>query len=113
MRVELTVVHEGVTYTGGIELAPWRGGKKVAVLSKAGAIPKQVITKPSKAVALLYRGGFFGPERRLGEVSKDLATKGFNFSKQSILMALKAADFLAVRGQRGDYRFVQKFPPPA
>lgn len=113
MRVELTVVHEAVTYAGGIELSPSKGGKKVAVLSKPAPVPKQSITKPSKAVAMLYRGGFFGPERGLGEVSKDLATKGFNFSKQSILMALKAADFLAVRGQRGHYRFVQKFPPPA
>jgi hypothetical protein len=66
--------------------------------------------RPSAAVDTLYHQGFFATERTLGSVINELKSGGYNFSSPSILMALKARDYLQRRGSKGSYRFVQKYP---
>jgi len=112
MIVKVTVVHEGQTFMGEVEIHPVGPQKThakphVATVSTTG----DHATKPSGAVELLYRGGFFKEARRLADVFAKLGSEGYNFSRQSIFMAMKAAPFLAVNGRRGTYAFVQKFPP--
>lgn len=112
MLVKVTVVHEGQTYVGEAELRPV-GAEKMTSKARASAdqISGDYANKPSGAVELLYRQGFFKESHRLPDVCTKLQGDGYNFSRQSILMALKAAPFLALNGRRGAYSFVQKFPP--
>jgi len=112
MLVKVTVVHEGQTFSGEVEIHPV-GAQKTSPkphISAAHAA-NDVATKPSGAVELLYRRNFFKESRRLADVFAKLSNEGYNFSRQSIFMAMKAAPFLAVTGRRGAYAFVQKFPP--
>jgi hypothetical protein len=111
MRVQISVVHEGRTYHGEVEL---QLGSAQSLDSKISKVQSrnatEVATRPSDAIELLYRRGFFKEARRLPDVSNELGREGYNFSRQSVFMALKAATFLLVIGKRGAYGFVQKFP---
>jgi hypothetical protein len=112
MRVKLNIVHEGQTYFGEVELHPAGTEKATSKPHRTGTqTTSDIATRPSAAVDLVYRKGFFKESRRLSEVFDELRSEGYNFSRQSIFMALKAARFLALTGPRGSYRFVQKFPP--
>jgi hypothetical protein len=111
MRVQITIVHEGRTYRGEVELQP-ESGERIdsKALKVRSPVAAEVATRPSNAVELLYRRGFFKEARKLPDVSNELGREGYNFSRQSVFMALKAAAFLHVIGKRGSYGFVQKFP---
>ncbi len=112
MRVQVRVLHEGRTYYGEVQLNPTGPEKAVSrPLKIETSIVNNIATRPSAAVELLYRKGFFKESRKFPDVSNELRKEGYNFSRQSIFMALKAAGFLALTGTRGSYRFVQKFPP--
>lgn len=114
MLVKLTIMHEGQTYVGEVEVQAV-AARKVHAMTRASAEPSpgDYATKPSGSVEFLYKGGFFKESRRLPDVCARLREEGYNFSRQSIFMALKAAPFLALTGKRGTYSFVQKFPPRA
>lgn len=112
MRVKLHVVHEGQTYVGEVELHLGGTEKASSKPQRMGVqVTSDIATKPSAAVDLLYRKGFFKESRKLFDAYEELRKEGYNFSRQSIFMALKAAPFLAVNGKRGSYAFVQRFPP--
>jgi hypothetical protein len=112
MIVRISVVHEGQAFSGEVELHPVRRHQTLERLpapSSSAALDRA--RKPSAAIELLYQAGFFKEARRLPDVSDKLREAGYNFSRQAVFMALKAAEFLALTGRRGAYRFVQKFPP--
>ena len=114
MRVQLNVVHEGQTYFGELELHPSGTERAQSKPSKTGTqTASSIATRPSAAVELLYRKGFFKESRKLADAFDELRNEGYNFSRPSIFMALKAAAFLAQTGRRGSYGFVQKFPSKA
>jgi hypothetical protein len=110
-----------------IQFRVWQSGKVFegeAVLVKAASsktsprIAKERPTaghanKPSGALDLLYRKGFFAIERTLRAVLDQLRKDGYNFSPPSVLMALKSRQYLHRRGAKGSYRFVQKYPAAA
>jgi hypothetical protein len=112
MIVKLNIVHEGEVFSGEVELRSG-GGLRVPTKrsSPAAQVAGEVATKPSAAIELLYRRGYFKEPRRLGQIFANLRDEGYNFSRPSISMALKAAPFVAINGRRGEYEFVQKFPP--
>jgi hypothetical protein len=112
MRAKLSIIHEGKRFVGEVELhavdseVPAAGSH-----TPRTEAPHDVARKPSEAVDLVYRKGFFKDRRGLSDVVNELHQAGYFFSPQSILAALKAARFLVQTGVRGSYRFVQKFPP--
>ncbi len=112
MRVRLHVLHEGQTYVGEIDLHP-EGTEKTSPKPRKMIVEvtSDIARKPSAAVELLYRKVFFKESHKLSDVCEELRKQGYNFSRQSVFMALKAAPFLGVNGRRGSYVFVQKFPP--
>ena len=112
MKVKINVVHEGKSYFGEVELLLAGNDKAMSKLAKTKtSIAKSVVTKPSGVVAMLYGKHFFKEPRKLPDVWNELRKEGYNFSRASILMALKAASYLTMNGRRGSYAFVQKFPP--
>jgi hypothetical protein len=112
MRAKLTITYDGKRFVGEAELHPVGSEGPPAGPHAAGTdTPRDVARKPSEAVGLVYRKGFFKDRRALSDVVNVLQQAGYFFSRQSILAALKAAGFLAQTGARGSYRFVQKFPP--
>jgi hypothetical protein len=114
MKAELTIIHGGKRFVGAADLHPVDSeGTRPASQTAGSDAPRDVARKPSGAVDLAYRKGFFKERRALSEVVDELQQVGYFFSRQSILAALKAARFLAQTGARGSYRFVQKFPPSA
>jgi hypothetical protein len=114
MRVTISITHEGQRFVGEVELQPAGSGRlpsgsQYREIDEARAVAR----KPSEAVDLVYRNGFFKESRALSDVLNELRHAGYSFSRQSILMALQAARFLSRTGTRGYYRFIQKFPPAA
>ena len=112
MKVKISIIHEGKAYSGEVELFSAGPEKVASKPSKTEAFSaKGIATKPSAVVEMLYRKHFFKEPRKLPDVWNELRKEGYNFSRPSILMALKAASYLTMTGKRGSYRFVQKFPP--
>lgn len=112
MMVKLVITHEGQRFAGEVELHAAGSEARDAGARGAGTDAAEgVARKPSEAVDLAYRKGFFKERRALSDVVDELQRAGYFFSRQSILAALKAARALAQTGARGSYRFVQKFPP--
>jgi hypothetical protein len=114
MRAKLSITHEGQRFVGEVDLQPAGSEKLLSSSQRTGGDgAREVARKPSEAVGLVYRNGFFKESRALPDVLDELRQAGYSFSRQSILMALQAARFLARTGTRGSYRFIQKFPPAA
>ena len=111
MKVHLRVISGSQTYVGEVDLHPVEPVQNSSRDAKEGAEARGVATMPSQAVRLLYSRGFFGVGRLLPETSNELRKGGYNFSNASISMALRAAEFLQVRGKRGAYMYIQKYPP--
>jgi hypothetical protein len=114
VKVQIKIIHENEIYIGELELSLEGAEKPLSRQQKVQAsVSKGVVTKPSSAVEFLYQKAFFKESRKLSDVVNELQREGYNFSKQAIFMALKAANFLAVTGRRGSYGFIQKFPSSA
>lgn len=112
MRVKISIIHEGRAYTGEVELSSAGAEKAVSKPSKTETLSAQgIATKPSAVIEMLYNKQFFKEPHKLPDVWNELRKEGYNFSRPSILMALKAASYLTMAGRRGSYSFVQKFPP--
>jgi hypothetical protein len=71
---------------------------------------KEVATKPSEAVRLLWKGKLFLKPKSLPEVMKELEDRGYNFTLQAKDMALKGSKYLTRKGLRGEFTYVQKYP---
>ncbi len=109
MKVQIILSENGKTYAGEAILTPTGTPPKLHVESKkrvSGLRPG----KPSEALERLYQANFFKDERTLSDTMKELSNEGFNFSGPSVLMALKSKKFLQRRGNKGSYRFIQKYP---
>lgn len=109
MKVQIILSDNGKTYEGEAILAPTTSRKKSDGVPKSRAEGARA-RKPSEAVEHMYRTRFFTDERTLGEAMKQLGKDGYNFSRQSVHMALMSRAFLQRRGSKGSYRFVQKYP---
>lgn len=70
-----------------------------------------VVRKPAEAIGTLYQHGFFKTPKTLGEAMSELARAEYNFAKSSVATALGNAGYLQMRGTKGSYRFIQKYPP--
>jgi hypothetical protein len=112
MKVQIKVFDGKTSYAADAELIELSSSNSGAT-NGTGRPRPPIRTRPSDAIDGLYRTGFFSHERTLSDALKQLTQDGYNFSPPSILMALKARQFLQRRGARGSYRFVQKFPPPS
>jgi hypothetical protein len=110
----------GHVFEGELELtrraqtAKSRAGKRASTKSKhtpslAAAHPRT----PKEALQRLHQKGVFKAPRELKAVEEELARIDCNFPKPSLAMALERADFLTKRGQRGSYRWVQRYPAGA
>jgi hypothetical protein len=113
IKVEIKIVSDGKTYVGTLDLSPVGSQKLLLAPGQVPAPGKIVATKPSEAINNLYQHGFFSTGRRLGDVVDELLKAGYNFSRPSVFMFLKSASFLHIRGKRGSYTFVQKYPSGA
>lgn len=109
MKLRVQVTENGKTFAGEAVLSEVHPhGRKSHGHEKP---PRKVRhNKPSEAINALYGKGFFATERTLRDSMAQLGRDGYNFSGPSILMALKAKEFLQRRGSKGSYRFVQKYP---
>lgn len=110
MKIDLRVTENGKTFAGEVvltELRSHNGPRRRRDEAKGKLRPD----KPSAAIDGLYTKGYFAVERTLGDSIAQLGRDGYNFSAPSILMALKSREFLQRRGNKGSYRFIQKYPP--
>ena len=107
MKIHIVITNEqGKSFEGNAELFP---SKKQ--LSKAIKSVSQDKKTPSSQIRQLYLSSFFKQQKKLGDVSKILKSKGFNFKPGSIQWALDQADYLDRSGNKGNYRWIQKYPP--
>ena len=75
-------------------------------------VQRSTKVRPSQVIDQgLYYKKFFQSHKSLSDVEKKLNALGYNYKKGSILMALKRAEYLNKSGKRGNYMFVQKYPP--
>ena len=110
MKIQIIVSENGKTYAGEATLTPTGGPTKLRPEQRQRTGPTRA-NKPSQALDLLYRTKFFGHARTLGNTVEKLGKDGYNFNSPSVLMALKSKEFLQRRGSKGNYRFIQKYPP--
>lgn len=72
---------------------------------------KPIKKRPTDIVREAHRENFFKDEKNLDETTKYLKSKGFNFGKSSVFMALQGAEYLKKIGTKGKFKFIQKYPP--
>jgi hypothetical protein len=92
--------------TGGAETAS--GGMAGEVAGGRGQTCKGVITR-------LWREGWFGVQRSLGEVHGEMGRRGFHYDRTAVahaLVDLVREGILTRVGRPRRYRYVQKRPPP-
>jgi hypothetical protein len=110
MHVQIRITQDGKIFEGEATLAEVQayGGSS---RKKAESVKNERPTKPAGAVDSLYSEGYFAAERALVDVRGQLQQGGYNFGAPSVLMALRSKNYLQRRGNKGSYRFVQKYPP--
>jgi len=109
MKIKITLTDEkGNTYFGTADLTKSSGSSGSKTLIPT-AKPKK--KRPADVVSELHKEGFFKEEKGLDETAKKLKSKGFNFGKSSIYMALQSAEYLKQNGPKGKSKFIQKYPP--
>ncbi|NYZ77140.1 hypothetical protein H0O02_02375 [Candidatus Micrarchaeota archaeon] len=62
------------------------------------------------ALKLLWEEGFFKIGHSYDETIAELSKKGYNFSYNALRMAMSRVDFLTKSGDRGNSKFIQKYP---
>lgn len=72
-----------------------------------------VTVTSTDALKSLWIEKFFNLEKTFEEISTQIGKQGCNPTDQSLWMALRRASYLARRGRRGSYTFIQKFPSKA
>jgi hypothetical protein len=114
MKAEVIVTdNRGKVYRGVVDLSATERHRvsKSTSSKSAGKVTNRRIRTVPEALALLHQQGFFQTRRRRAEVSKKLESMRFNFTGNTLSMALAAAPFLSRFGKLGDYSFAQKYPP--
>jgi hypothetical protein len=107
MHIQIRITQAGKIFEGEATLAEAQSSDG----KKAESVKNERPTKPAGALDSLYREGYFAAERALVDVRSQLQQGGFNFGAPSVLMALRSKNYLQRRGNKGSYRFVQKYPP--
>lgn len=112
MKINITLTNDkGERFVGEAELTKTSVKKQVKP-SKVKV--KKIIedkSKPNYSIKNLYTEGFFKTTKKLKDVTSTLKTNGFNFKGGSVQYALNIADFLDRRGNTGNYKWIQKYPP--
>ena len=62
------------------------------------------------ALKILWHDKVFIKSKNVNEIKVALEGKGYNFTDKNLMMALKAADFLTRKGNKGNYLYIQKYP---
>ncbi|MEX0763739.1 MAG: hypothetical protein WEC35_05535 [Nitrosopumilaceae archaeon] len=107
MKIYITITDEkGNHYEGDAELSPSHA-KRTKNIQTEHTNKK----KPAYPIHHLYIENFFKEQKKLGDVSNRLKSDGFNFKAGSIQYALDNADYLDRTGGKGNYRWIQKYPP--
>ncbi|NIP62104.1 MAG: hypothetical protein GWN01_11985 [Nitrosopumilaceae archaeon] len=108
MKVQINVTDEkGNLYEGTVNLTKVMKGKRKPTSVKSTSKKP----KPSLTIRNLYEEKYFSSSKSLGEVSKKLSSKGYNFNPDSVYRALQRSGFLKRKGTTGKFKFVQKYPP--
>lgn len=108
MKVNIVVTDEkGQKFSGECELSKITKNMKI---SETKPTHKKYL-KPSGAIENLYKNNFFDRAKNLSQIAAALSEKGFNFEKGSISMSLKTSKYLKKSGSKGNFNFIQKYPP--
>jgi hypothetical protein len=112
MIVKIQVIDDsGKIYQGTLMLSK-QIKSQTEEKKKIGQIQGSKKVLPSEIIYRnLYQKKFFQEHKSLPDVEKKLNDLGYHYKKGSILMALKAAEYLIKSGKRRNYKFAQKFPP--
>lgn len=109
LRIRITITDEdGNNYEGTADLT--KTDAKTKSKEKRNALPTNV-TGPASVIHRLYLDEFFKEEKNRVDVIEKMGNMGFNLAPNAISMALDRADYLIRRGTKGNYTFVQKYPP--
>lgn len=71
---------------------------------------KKSANSATEALEILWKEGFFKSWSYFKDVSQELGSRGNNFTKPELGLALKRANFLTRRGKHGSYEYVQRAP---
>jgi len=106
MKIHISITTEkGETFEGDADLVKSKSKPAHTVIKKSGKNKG-----PSEIIKFLHKEGFFSAEKKLSDLENEFKSKGYNFGKSSLLMALDRADFLKKSGSKGNYQFIQKYP---
>ena len=112
LKINITLTNDkGEQFVGDVELTKTSVKKQGTTIKTK---PKKTIedkSKPPYSISNLYNNGFFKTAKKLRDVNSTLKTNGFNFKAGSIQYALDHADFLDRKGNTGNYKWIQKYPP--
>ncbi|MGA2916863.1 MAG: hypothetical protein ABSE89_12635 [Sedimentisphaerales bacterium] len=112
MIVKIQVIDDSGKIHQGTLMLGKQTKNKTEVKKEVRYAQRSIKTSPSKVIYQgLYLKKFFQNSRVLSDVEKELNKSGCHYKKNSILMALKRAEYLTKTGKRGDYKFIQKYPP--
>ena len=108
LKINIILTNDkGEQFVGEVELTKINDKKRVKKILKI----KEDKSKPIFSIKKIYQENFFKNVKKLRDVNSKLKTLGFNFKEGSIQYALDHADFLDRRGEKGKYKWIQKFPP--
>jgi hypothetical protein len=62
------------------------------------------------ALGELWKDEKFKQALSFPDIQAALGIEGYNFPRNTVMMALQSADFLTRRGGRGNYTWTQKYP---
>lgn len=107
MKINITLTNDkGEQFVGEVELAKTSDQKPIRKTVKT----TEDKSKPIHSIKKIYKKGFFKEGKKLMNVNSSLKEMGFNFKEGSIQYALDNAEFLDRRGNKGKYKWIQKFP---
>jgi hypothetical protein len=111
MRVRITATDDnGNIYEGTADLT--KATTKLAKVKNVSKTTKSTaITGPADVIRNLFSQKYFKTEKTRLDVIKNLNDAGYNFDPATVSMALNRASFLRKNGPKGNYRFIQKYPP--
>ena len=112
MKLIIQVVDDaGNVFAGETTLEPISADGKAQVHKQPKTdehIPKRV--KCPSVIERLWKKEKFKEALSFLDVKTALAGEGYNFPKNTLMMALQSAAFLTRRGGRGNYSWTQKYP---
>ena len=112
MKVTIQVVDDaGNIFAGEATLDRISGDGKTQVRQKAkGQRPIGGNIKCPSAIERLWKDEQFRQALSFQAVKSALAGQGYNFPRNTLMMALQSAAFLTRRGGRGSYTWTQRHP---